>query len=231
MRVEVLTVPSLTRTFNHCIRTSQADVVLMLDDDAVPFFRWAESHLEAFLKYPGLAFTAGREVRLRKGRSAFSESVRIVVEALFGPFLGKDKSINGRIVGWTTRVGLIFGNFDQPGSCAINTARGCNMGIRREYFMIVNGFDEGFRGNAWGNEADLGWRMTKNGYSGRYVGEAVVVHQEVASGGAVKLQKQRLSATSCTIIRYLSDSSVLRLASIGSSPRLAKKLATLSVLA
>lgn len=92
MRVEVLTVPSLTRTLNHCIRTSQADVVLMLDDDAVPFFRWAESHLEAFLKNPGLGFTAGREVRLRKEGQHFQRASASLSRPCSDPFSGRTKA-------------------------------------------------------------------------------------------------------------------------------------------
>jgi len=191
IRVVQMPAPSTTLTLNRCIETSNADIVLILDDDAVPFFGCLEAHLKAYSDDPALAYTSGREVRSSKERSAFSELFRIILEACVGLLLERDTKLNGRIVGWTTRLGFIFGNFDQPGVCRINSPRGCNMAVRREPFTEIGGFNESFRGNAWGFEADFGLRMAKRNKYGQYRGDAIVIHHEVSSGGSRAAQKHR----------------------------------------
>jgi cellulose synthase/poly-beta-1,6-N-acetylglucosamine synthase-like glycosyltransferase len=184
IRVERLAAPSTTATLNHCVVTSRADIVLILDDDAVPHFGWRESHLAAFSADDGLAYTAGREVRASKNSSSFSVFFRIIVESAIGLFLRRDKKLNGRIVGWINMFGIMFGNYDQPGTCRINSPRGCNMAVRREYLVAMSGFNERFRGNAWGFEADFSLRAARDGRYGEYRGDAIVVHYEVPTGGA-----------------------------------------------
>jgi GT2 family glycosyltransferase len=221
-RVEMITTPGTTTALNHCIRTSQADVVLIMDDDAVSCHGWLESHLAAFTTDPGLAYTSGREVRSSQGRSSFSELVRILAELAAGVFLRRDTILNGRIVGWTTHMGLIFANFDQPGSCRINAPRGCNMAVRRLDFLKLGGFTEEFRGNAWGFEAEFGVRMAHQGRYGRYLGDAIVIHHELASGGSRTAQKDQwfddFLFNHRLLIRHLGPQ-----AWIGSLPRLLKK--------
>ena len=222
LRIELLSVPSLTGTLNHCIRNSKADIILILDDDAIPFLGWAEAHVAAFRNNENLVFTAGREVRVKKKRTAFSELIRILVGFIFGLFFSSDNKLNGRIIGWTSRIGLIFGNFDQPGTCKINTPRGCNMAVRRDRFLEIGGFNEAFRGNAWGNEADLGIRMGQGSKYGLYIGDALAIHKEVETGGCRDSNKQQ------GFKDYLHNHKLLIAnlgpqAWIGSLPRLAKK--------
>lgn len=191
LRIEMLPIPSITGTLNYCIMNSQTDIVLILDDDAVPCFGWLGAHIKAFEEQPDLAYTSGREVRLTKERSAFSEWFRIMVEYIFGLFMGCDKKINGRIIGWINNLGVIFGNFNQPGTCKINSPRECNMGIRREIFFKKGGFNNAFRGNAWGFGADFGLRLAREGKYGQYVGNAIVIHHEVPSGGSRAFEKSQ----------------------------------------
>jgi GT2 family glycosyltransferase len=189
LRVEKLADPSITETLNQCISNSKADIVLILDDDATPCFNWLESHMAAFLGQNGLVYTCGREIRLTKKHSALSEWFRIVIECIFGVFIGRDRKLNGRIVGWTNFLGIIFGNYDQPGTCVINSPRGCNMAVRRDLFLKFGGFNNKFMGNAWGFEAEFGLRMARGGQYGRYVGDAIVIHQEVSKGGTRQASK------------------------------------------
>jgi GT2 family glycosyltransferase len=58
------------------------------------------------------------------------------------------------------------------------------MGLRKEYFIALGGFNENFRGNAWGFEADFGLRAARERKLGRYVGDAVVIHHEASGGGS-----------------------------------------------
>ena len=222
IRVIRLASPGTTSALNQCISSSKADILLILDDDAIPCFGWLESHVSAFASDPELTYACGREIRLRKGRSVYSDVVRIVVERIFSLFLEKDKTINGHIVGWTNKIGLIFGNFDQPGTCLINTPRGCNMAVRKEPFLKIGGFRDTYSGNAWGFEADFGLRMAKDGNYGRYVGDAIVIHHEVPSGGS--RQASRLQWYKDFLHNHkLLIANLGPQAWIGSLPRLAKK--------
>jgi len=135
---------------------------------------------------PGLFYTCGREIRVRSIRPAYADSIRLLFEAFFRKFLPKDVSLQGRIVGWTSSTGLIFGNFNQPGTCRINTPRGCNMAVRKAAFAAIGGFNGFFRGNAWGFEAEFGLRMARAGEYGRFLGDAAVLHYEVPAGGLPK---------------------------------------------
>jgi GT2 family glycosyltransferase len=184
IRVEMMTAPGTTRTLNHCILSSGADVILIMDDDAIPCPGWLEAHLAAFTDDPDLLYTAGREVRVTKKRSAVSELLSIITEKTIGAVVGTDKRVLGRIVGWTDNIGLIFGNFDNEGTCLVNSPRGCNMAVRKELFLKTGGFREEFVGNAWGFEADFGMRAARQGNLGRFIGAAAVIHHEIASGGS-----------------------------------------------
>jgi GT2 family glycosyltransferase len=223
LRIEKMPMPSSTITMTECIKSSTADIVLILDDDAIPCNGWMESHVAAFEKDPSLAYTGGREVRLTKGFSAFSEFVRIIVESFFGLFLSEDKKINGRIVSWFNGLGLFFGNFDRPGTCQINSARGCNMAVRRSMFLAAGGFCPDIVGNGYLFEVEFGLRMAKQGRLGRYLGDAIVIHREVANGGS------RAAGRMKWFVDYVHNHrQVMKLigpqAWIGSIPRLIKKL-------
>ncbi len=183
VRVEKLPYPCTTKALNHCIRTSNADIILMLDDDANPHFGWLETHCEAFVNDPGLVYTSGRVIEFRRWRSSFSEWFRTMVEWCAGPFLPGDAKIKGRVIGWMNWIGLSFTNQHLPGTCRINSPREGNMGIRRVAFLAADGFQEAFVGNAWGFGADFGLRQARQGVYGRYLGDAIIVHHEVATGG------------------------------------------------
>lgn len=223
IRIVQMPTPSTTRTLNRCIETSNADIILILDDDAVPFFGCLEAHLKAYSDDPALAYTSGREVRSSKDRSAVSELFRIILEACVGLFLRRDTKLNGRIVGWTTRLGFIFGNFDRPGVCRINSPRGCNMAVRRVSFVENGGFNESFRGNAWGFEAEFGLRLAQKDQYGQYRGDAIVIHDEMPSGGS------RTSSKPLWFAEYIHNHKILmnilgKAGWIGSIPRLTKRV-------
>ena len=222
LRLEMFDEPCTTRTLNHCIQSSDADIVLILDDDAIPHFGWLEAHMHAFTQDLQLAYTSGRIIEFSKGRSAFSEYTRIHAEWLFGIFLGAEKKINGRIIGWINKLGLILSNYDRPGICMINSPREGNMGIRREIFLTMGGFNTNFKGNAWGFGAEYGLRLARTRRFGRYIGDAIVIHYEVTTGGSRQATKIQWFKD------YMHNNKVL-ISSLGSQswlgalPRLIKK--------
>ena len=189
VRIERMPAPGTTRTLNYCIRSSAADIVLIMDDDAVPCPGWLEAHMAYFGNDPTLVYTSGREIRAAKKRPLISEVLSIIAENTVGLTVGAEKRVRGRIIGWTDRIGLIFGNFDNVGTCLINSPRGCNMAVRKGLFMEMGGFTEEFVGNAWGFEADFGKRAARQGRLGCFIGAAAVVHQEIPSGGSREKRK------------------------------------------
>ncbi len=223
LRVEEISPPSSTIAMTTCIKSSTADIILILDDDATPCHGWLETHVEAFMQDPELAYTGGREVRLVKGIHAFSDLIRILTELFFGLFLNRNKKINGRIVSWFNGLGLFFGNFDMPGTCLINSARGCNMALRRDSFLAIGGFCPDIIGNGYLFEVEFGLRLAKQGKLGRYLGSAIVIHREVSTGGSRTANRYKW------FLDFLHNhKQVIKLlgpqAWIGSLPRLVKRL-------
>ena len=213
--------PSTTGTLNRCIATSPADIILLLDDDAIPTPGWLEAHLQAFENDSSLAYTCGREVRVSHQNTGISRVLRLIIQKFLGLFYSPSKKLQGYVVGWLSRSGLLLGNFDLSGECIINSPRGCNMGIRKARFLELGGFNEDFRGNAWGFEADFGLRMQEQGKLGRYIGSAVVHHLEVSSGGSRQKSYQKWFEDFMFNQRLLIER-LGKTAWIGSLPRLIK---------
>jgi hypothetical protein len=180
--VDYFVKPGLIAAVNTAFRNSPAEFCIVLDDDAVPCDGWLEAHRQA-LQDPEVAYTFGREVNARVGRSRISEVLRLVGEAVFGVTVGADRRLYGRIIGWTTPLGFVFANFHVPGNCVINAPAEGNFGIRRKAFLDAGGYKTSFRGNCWGYGPELGIRLAKQGRYGRYVGDAVMIHRPHVGGG------------------------------------------------
>lgn len=223
LRIEKMPSPSSTITITNCIKSSNADIVLILDDDAVPVRGWMEEHLKVFAEDLALAYTGGREVRLSQKRPPVEEVICIINEWIFGLFLPQDRKINGRIVGWFNWIGLFFGNFDMPGTCVINNPRGCNMAVRRDMFLDAGGLSTNIIGNSYLFEVEFGLRMARRGRLGRYVGSAIVIHHEVSAGGSRATKRMKWFIDYLhnhgEVMKYIGPQGWL-----GSVPRLIKRL-------
>jgi GT2 family glycosyltransferase len=223
LRIEKMPSPSSTITMTTCIKSSGADIILILDDDAVPVHGWMEAHRAAFENDPDLAYTGGREVRLSRKRPPFEDIICIINEWIFGVFLPRDRKINGRIVGWFNWIGLFFGNFDMPGTCVVNNPRGCNMAVRRDIFLAAGGFSPNIIGNGYLFEVEFGLRMARQKKLGRYIGDAIVIHHEVSTGGSRAAQRMKW------FLDYVHNhKQVMKIIGlqgwVGSVPRLIKRL-------
>ncbi len=98
------------------------------------------------------------------------------------------------------------------------------MAFRRDLFLQSGGFNERFRGNAWGFGAEFGSRLAKKGQLGRYLGDAVILHQEASAGGSRQGKRARWYGDFLHNHRILMQT-VGPLGWIGAIPRLVKKLA------
>jgi hypothetical protein len=182
LRVEHREQPHITATLNQCIRSSQAQVAVMLDDDAGPCPGWLEGFRAAFAAHPEAAYVMGREIRTR-GHGLAGVLARGVLEALCRPFVPAGALSGGRLIGRINGAGFLLGNFDLPGVCRINAPRGCNLAVRRAAFLDLGGFSENFTGNQWGFEADFGLRAQHAGLDGIFWGAAMAVHDQEPKGG------------------------------------------------
>lgn len=175
--------PHITETLNACLRTSKAELVFLLDDDALPCPGWMESMELVFQQHPDLVYCMGREIRLSGHPSLLEEWARLCCETVCVPFVPRNARCRGRIVGWMNKGGFLFGNFHLSGSCEINSPRGCNLALHRRRTLELGGFDEDFRGVQWGFETEFGLRLQSCGLRGRYCSEAAVLHAQVPQGG------------------------------------------------
>jgi GT2 family glycosyltransferase len=96
------------------------------------------------------------------------------------------------------------------------------MALRRSSFSELGGFNERFRGNAWGFEADLGLRFSKKGKFGRYIGDAIVIHKEIKTGGSRHASKRQWFSDYLHNHRLLIANLGMQ-AWVGALPRLAKR--------
>jgi GT2 family glycosyltransferase len=61
---------------------------------------------------------------------------------------------------------------------------GGNSAYRRSVILQVGGFDEGFVGNAWGEEYEFGHRVRQRAGAIRYLPAAGVIHYTITEGGS-----------------------------------------------
>jgi glycosyltransferase involved in cell wall biosynthesis len=149
----------LARSRNRAVEQANGDYLLMLDGDCLLFPRFVASHMRH--AEPGW-FTSGKRCFLRRLPSTLALRGRLSVHAwpkaaLF-PLL---------LLGGGTRAAQLL---PIPQSDADRRSRaedwgqaqGCNLGLWREDFLRVGGFDERFQ--AWGGEdTDLVVRLLRSG--------------------------------------------------------------------
>ncbi|MEF2073929.1 glycosyltransferase family 2 protein [Consotaella aegiceratis] len=220
--VEYRPAPALIEALNHAVSNSRADICILLDDDAVPCDGWLEAHLTGLNSEPAVAYTYGREVNTSRWRSLGSEILRIAGELVFGLPLSSRTKLHGRIIGWTNSFGFVFANFHLPGSCVINAPAEGNLAFPRTLFLASGGFDERFTGNAWGYGPEWGLRLARQGLYGRYVGDAIMIHRQHATGGT------RSGRRSAWYRSYVANTRIFvetvgPLGWIGAAPRLIRR--------
>lgn len=175
--------PHITRTINTCLQSSQADYVLLLDDDAHPCPGWLEAFTAVFEDSPDLIYCMGREIRVHQHWSLLGAWARLGAESVFYFFVPPSARAQGRIVGWMNALGFLWGNFDLAGTGRINSPRGCNLALHCKKTLEHGGFDERFQGSEWGFETEFGLRLQHQGHWGAYCGQAAVLHAQAPQGG------------------------------------------------
>jgi glycosyltransferase involved in cell wall biosynthesis len=151
---------------NAAVRESAGSLLLFSDGDCIPHRDFVRVHREA--RRPG-GFAVGGYVRidLEASRSLTPDAVRGGEhERFLTPAIRRAH----RWRHWSSRFYLLIGRRNRP------KAYGANLGVDREAFYAVNGFDENFEG--FGKEdSDLRNRLRAWGAPARSVwGRAFVFH-------------------------------------------------------
>jgi GT2 family glycosyltransferase len=154
-------VPGFCLNCNLGLTTASGDIALYLDDDIVPEPTLVERHLANYAD-PAIVGVAGRGEQPRGDRDP--ATIRAV----------------GRFHPWS---GKVTGNFNARARADVTSVWGGNMSYRRQALLDVGGFDLGFVGSAYFNEADLSQRVLRHG--GRLVFDplASVRHLQAPAGG------------------------------------------------
>ncbi len=159
-RTRLLCAPprGLPEARNLGLEQARGEVVLFLDDDVRLAPGCVQAHLRA-LERPGVGAVVGRVVE-RGMRPNAPPTVNEV-----GP--------DGRV-----RTNLT-GRAPQP----VGTLKGANMSLRREVLDQMGPFDSGFRGTALLEDADMGERVWRAGWSVWFEPEAELIHLSAPRGG------------------------------------------------
>lgn len=156
---------------NLATREARAEILVFLDDDAEP----SPGFLCAFARHfedSTLGAVAGRVIELDATPPAVQHGT--VGDA-----------------GWFGNKNLGLAS-TQPGPAL--TFQGCNVAIRRSAVVQAGGFDEGFVGPAFREDADMAARLLAGGWKILFEPAACVRHLKLPSGGtrAPSMERQRL---------------------------------------
>ena len=174
----------LARARNTGVRAAAHDILLFLDADMLPEAEWLAAHARWHHAVPD-AMTQGFRAHVPVD-GVDAETIRSRPGALKELFAGQE-------VDWFQ--GRHLHSTDDPTSRAsddmFKTVAGGNLGIRREFYELVGGFDESF--TQWGGEdTEFGYRACTRGGLLVPVREAFAWHQGLWEGREYKKPSEEL---------------------------------------
>lgn len=159
--------PGCVPNYNRALQAATGDIVLFMDDDVELSPDVVERHLARYASaepVPGeLAGIAGR---VEQPSGDLNPSV-IRVIGRYGRFTGR-----------------VIGNFNALQPASVDFATGGNMSFQRAVLLSAGGFDEGFDGNGYRFEQDIGLRLRSEGYRLEFEPRASLKHLMAPAGGA-----------------------------------------------
>jgi len=169
----------VVRARNHAVSIARGELLLFVDDDVwIPDRAFVRRHVEAHADAE-VACVCGRELKLYQvDRDAKQPLPRAAGDA---PGLPQPKSPLGQLIAFDR-------SRPEPAELAVFST--CNGSIKREAFERVGGFDAGFAGASYGDDADLALRMRALGMRIVYDPSAWLVHL-VAPAGGLRLSDPR----------------------------------------
>ncbi|MCK4404648.1 MAG: glycosyltransferase, partial [candidate division Zixibacteria bacterium] len=161
---------SVPRACNFGAKKACGEIILMLDDDIIPYPNLVPAHLKNY-EDPEIGAVAGK---------------------ILIPHPVKFPEHVGRIGG----LGPKHETFISSKRQYVETGGGGNMSFRRSVFEKVGGFDTNFIQNAHRFESDFCYRLRKLGYLIMYDPEAVIQHLESKRGGIRSWKKEATFSSS-----------------------------------
>ncbi|MBD2081308.1 glycosyltransferase [Leptolyngbya sp. FACHB-17] len=162
--------PEVVTARNTAVKYTTGDILIFIDDDVeIPERDFIARHIANFSD-PSIHVVIGRECRLEAlpDPTANTQADSEKLESL--------KQLSPlRQALWFDRNSEI-----RTSICTFST---CNGSIRKETFLAVNGFDENFRGNSYGDDYDLILRLHQQGYHSVYDPNTWLIHLKVPMGG------------------------------------------------
>lgn len=154
----IFAAPGLPQARNLAVESTSAPLIVFFDDDVALDPGCLRAHISA-LQGEGIGAVVGR--------------IREAVERSNSAVVRNDLGVGGRI-----RV-----NLDGPAAGPIAMVKGANMSFHRQALEAAGGFDAGFGGTAFLEEADVSLRVAAAGYRIWFAPQASLTHFSAPSGG------------------------------------------------
>jgi GT2 family glycosyltransferase len=164
--------PGVVRARNQAVEAARGAILLFVDDDVfIPSRQFIAAHARHF-QDPAVVAVVGRERQVTD--AAIPDAPLPPLDSV--PALPPPAAL-------TPLQQALW--FDRNGTtpqhvCTFST---CNGSMRRAAFLAIGGFDEGFRGNSYGDDYDLALRLHGKGGVMVYDPDAWLVHRRVPLGG------------------------------------------------
>jgi glycosyltransferase involved in cell wall biosynthesis len=151
IKIEKCEVPNISVSRNIGIKAAAGDIIVFIDDDAVPMSKyWIEHYVKEFKNNPKLGCIGGK---VYDGRG----------DLLFD---------SGVVSIWGRPTGVIGNNIDQN---VYKQAMGCNCALLRKAIIKIGGFDEYIE--YFLDESDVALRINREGYDVAHSLYAHVFHE------------------------------------------------------
>lgn len=168
---------SLPAARNMGIEESKGDILIFLDDDAIVERDYIEKIVGVFKDNPAVGGATGRLKSvivqdIKKGPLGALMSTYVKLFGISGFFANQEG------IGQVLDSGFITSNFEQHTELTtVQWISGCNQCYSREAIEKAGGFDSGYVGHAYYEDADMSYRVYKAGFDLYAVPDAVVDHQ------------------------------------------------------
>jgi GT2 family glycosyltransferase len=152
-----LKLPGLPNARNRGAQTASNEILLFIDDDAVPHEAWIESHVRHY-DDPGIGCVAGS---VRDSNAPGKADVPVI---------------------FNEKNGIYYTDFGCEKMQETISVPGGNFSVRKSVWEQIL-FDTSYKSNAYFEEVDFAFRLRKSGWRILYEPQAVVEHRPAPAGG------------------------------------------------
>lgn len=172
-------IPDVVIARNMAVSKSKGEILIFIDDDVkIIDPNFVENHINAF-QNPLIHVIVGRE----HNYSSYSPDDLLIKQPSSIRSNLSDLNSIPHVQGMSNLQQALWFNRDSESLAQVCTFSTCNGSIRKSTFLRVNGFDENYSGNSYGDDYDLILRLNKLGYTGIYVPSIWLIHLRSPMGG------------------------------------------------